>query len=183
VVWGLPFDRRSSDLGYLEVAPQWFASAVIAKGIVFYQTRQDLNSKSGTSAAAGTANAMSTTVAAAPSAADIFNGDSNGPSRVDTQYSVFSLIAIFYFVGLFVANLNLYAADAVTAGKAGWFPQIPPALLGLTSLAALTHVGNKAVQTQGLRVVSFSPNPVPVSSPVLLWRRRARPGGGARYSH
>jgi hypothetical protein len=144
-----------------------FASAIIAKGIVFYQTQQDPNSKSGTSAAAGTANAMSTTVADAPSATDIFNGDSNGPSLVDTQYSVFSLIAIFYFVGLFIANLNQYAAGVVTAGKADWFPQIPSALLGLTSLAALTYVGNKAVQTQGLRVVSFSPNPVPVSSPVL----------------
>jgi hypothetical protein len=55
----------------------------------------------------------------------------------------------------------------VTAGKADWLPQIPSALLGLTSLAALTYVGNKAVQTQGLRVVSFTPNPVPVSGPVL----------------
>jgi hypothetical protein len=76
MVWGLPFDRRSSDLGYLEVVPfragsYWdayllllggpFASAIIAKGIVFYQTQQDPNSKSGPSAAAGTANAMSTT--------------------------------------------------------------------------------------------------------------------------
>jgi hypothetical protein len=141
-----------------------FASAIIAKGIVFYQTQRDPNSKSGTSAAACTANAMSATVADAPSATHIFSGDNNGPSLVDTQYSVFSLIAIFSFVGLFIANLNQYAAGAVTAGKADWFPQIPSALLGLTSLA---YVGNKAVQTQGLRVVSFSPNPVPVSSPVL----------------
>ena len=47
-----------------------------------------------------------------------------------------------------------------------WLPQIPSALLGLTSLAALTYVGNKAVQTQGLRVVSFSPNPAPANSSV-----------------
>jgi hypothetical protein len=161
------FQTGSNWDSYLLLLGGPFASAVIAKGIVFYQTQQDPNSKSGTAAAAGTANAMSTTVADAPSATDIFNGDSNGPSLVDTQYSVFSLIAIFYFVGLFIANLNQYAAGAVTAGKADWFPQIPSALLGLTSLAALTYVGNKAVQTQGLRVASFSPNPVPVNSPVL----------------
>jgi hypothetical protein len=144
-----------------------FASAVIAKGIVSYQTQQDPNAKSGTLATAGTANTMSMTVADGPSATDIVNGDGNEPSLVDTQYSIFSLIAILYFVGLFVANLDKYAAGAVSASKAEWFPQIPSALLGLTSLAALTYVGNKAVQTQGPRVVSFSPNPAPASSPVL----------------
>jgi len=161
------FQTGSNWDAYLMLLGGPFASAIIAKGIVSYQTQQDPNSKSGTSAASGTANAMSATVAGAPSAADIFSGDSNAPSLVDTQYTIFSLIAIFYFVGLFVANLNQYAAGAVTAAKADWLPQIPSALLGLTSLAALTYVGNKAVQTQGLRVVSFTPNPVPVSSPVL----------------
>jgi hypothetical protein len=38
-----------------------FASAVFAKGIVSYRTRQDPDSKSATSAAAGTANAISLT--------------------------------------------------------------------------------------------------------------------------
>jgi hypothetical protein len=110
---------------------------------------------------------MSMTVTADPAAADIVSGDGNQPSLVDTQYSVFSLIAVFYFAGLFVANLDKYASGAVSASQAQWFPPIPSALLGLTSLAALTYVGSKAVQTQGLRVVSFSPNPAPASSPVL----------------
>lgn len=161
------FQTGSNWDAYLLLLGGPFASAVIAKGIVSYQTQQDPNSKSGTSATAGTANAMSVTVATGPSAADIVNGDGNEPSLVDTQYSIFSLIAIFYFAGLFVANLDKYAAGAVSASKVEWFPQIPSALLGLTSLAALTYVGNKAVQTQGLRVVSFSPNPAPASSPVL----------------
>jgi hypothetical protein len=143
-----------------------FASAVIAKGIVSYQTQQDPTSKSGTSATAGTANPMSTSVAGQPSATDIVNGDSGTPSLVDTQYSIFSLIAILYFVGRFIANLDKYAAGAAMASHAKFLPQIPSALLGLTSLAALTYVGNKAVQTQGLRVVSFTPNPTPVNSPV-----------------
>jgi hypothetical protein len=144
-----------------------FASAVLAKGIVSYQTQQDPASKSGTSATAGTANTMSTTsVAAQPSATDIVNGDSGAPSLVDTQYSIFSLIAILYFAGRFVANLDKYAAGKVAASHAHFLPQIPSALLGLTSLAALTYVGNKAVQTQGLRVTSFSPSPAPPNSPV-----------------
>jgi hypothetical protein len=161
------FQTGSNWDAYLLLLGGPYASAVIAKGIVSYQTQQDPNAKSGTSATAGTANAMSTTAAAAPSAADIVNGDGNEPSLIDTQYSVFSLIAVLYFVGLFVANLDKYAAGAVNAGNAEWFPQIPSALLGLTSLAALTYVGNKAVQTQGLRVASFSPNPAPAGSPVL----------------
>ena len=161
------FQTGSNWDAYLLLLGGPYASAVIAKGIVSYQTQLDPSAKSGTSAAAGTANAMSMTVAADPSAADIFSGDGNEPSLVDTQYSIFSLIAIFYFVGLFIANMDRYAAGAVSASQAEWFPQIPSALLGLTSLAALTYVGNKAVQTQGLRVVSFSPNPAPVSSPVL----------------
>jgi hypothetical protein len=161
------FQTGSNWDAYLLLLGGPYASAVIAKGIVSYQTQQDPSAKSGTAAAADTANAMSMTVAADPSAADIFNGDGSEPSLVDTQYSVFSLIAIFYFVGLFIANLDKYAAGAVSASQAEWFPQIPSALLGLTSLAALTYVGNKAVQTQGLRVVSFSPNPAPAGSPVL----------------
>jgi hypothetical protein len=161
------FQTGSNWDAYLLLLGGPFASAVIAKGIVSYQTQQDPNAKSGTLATAGTANTMSMTVADSPSAADIVNGDGNEPSLVDTQYSIFSLIAIFYFVGLFVANLDKYAAGAVSVSKAEWFPQIPSVLLGLTSLAALTYVGNKAVQTQGPRVVSFSPNPTPASSPVL----------------
>ena len=165
---GQAFRTGSNWDAYLLLLGGPFASAVIAKGIVSYQTQQDPTSKSGTSATAGTANTMSTTVTAAqPSATDIVNGDSGTPSLVDTQYSIFSLIAILYFAGLFIANLDKYAAGAVSADKAQWLPQIPSALLGLTSLAALTYVGNKAVQTQGLRVVSFSPNPVRVNSTVV----------------
>ena len=164
---GQAFQTGSNWDAYLLLLGGPFASAVIAKGIVSYQTQQDPNAKSGTLATSGSANTMSMTVAHGPSATDIVNGDGNEPSLVDTQYSIFSLIAILYFVGLFVTNLDKYAAGAVSASNAEWFPQIPSALLGLTSLAALTYVGNKAVQTQGPRVVSFSPNPVPANSPVL----------------
>jgi hypothetical protein len=160
------FHTGSNWDAYLLLLGGPFASAIIAKGIVSYQTQQDPSAKSGTSATSDTANTMSTSVEGQPSATDIVNGDSGSPSLVDTQYSIFSLIAILYFAGQFIANLDKYAAGTVTAAKSVWLPQIPSALLGLTSLAALTYVGNKAVQTQGLRVVSFSPNPTPPNSRV-----------------
>ena len=163
---GQAFHTGSDWDAYLLLLGGPFASAVISKGVVSYQVQQDPTSKSGTAAAAGTANPMSTTVAAQPSATDVLNGDSGTPSLVDTQYTIFSLIAILYFAGVFIANLDKYAAGAVSASNAVWLPQIPSALLGLTSLAALTYVGNKTVQTQGLRVVSFLPNPAPANSPV-----------------
>jgi hypothetical protein len=157
---GEAFQTGSDWDAYLLLLGGPFASAVIAKGIVSHQTQQDPTSKSGTPAASATANAMSATTQAAPSAADIVSGDSNGPSLVDVQYTIFSLVAILYFVGVFIANLDKFEAGTVNASSAPWLPQIPSALLGLTSLAALTYVGNKAVQNQGLSVV-FSPNPAP----------------------
>jgi hypothetical protein len=160
------FHTGSNWDAYLLLLGGPFASAVIAKGIVSHQTQQDPAAKSGTSAAADTANTMSTSTAKTPSATDIVNGDSGTPSLLDTQYSIFSLIAILYFAGRFIANLDKYASGAVSAANSVWLPQIPSALLGLTSLAALTYVGNKAVQTQGLRVVSFSPNPARPNSRV-----------------
>jgi hypothetical protein len=163
---GQAFQGGSSWDAYLLLLGGPFAAAVIAKGIVSYQTQNDPTAKSGTLATAGTANAMTAVTAVQPTATDILNGDSGAPSLVDTQYSIFSLIAVLYFAGLFIANLDKFAAGAVSAGNAQWLPSIPSALLGLTSLSAMTYVVNKAVQTQGLRIVSFSPNPAPPDTPV-----------------
>src|SRR6201996_9344817 len=74
------FQTGSNWDAYLLLLGGPYASAVIAKGIVSYQTQQDPNAKSGTLAAAGTANAMSMTVTADPAAADIVSGDGNQPS-------------------------------------------------------------------------------------------------------
>jgi hypothetical protein len=158
------FQTGSNWDAYLLLLGGPFASAIIAKGIVSYQTQQDPDSKSGTTAASSTANTMTTTVAGQPSVTDIVSGDSGAPSLVDTQYSIFSLIAILYFAGLFISNLDQYAVGKTNLE---WLPQIPSALIGLTSLAALTYVGNKAVQTQGLRVVSFSP-PSPTAGSTVV---------------
>ena len=119
------FQTGSNWDSYLLLLGGPFASAVIAKGIVSYQTQQDPTSKSGTSATAGTANTMRMSVEAQPSATDIVNGDSGSPSLVDTQYSIFSLIAILYFTGRFIANLDKYTAGAVTASHAKFLPRFP----------------------------------------------------------
>ena len=127
--------------------------------------------KSGTPAAAGTANAMSMSVAAQPFATDIVNGDSGTSPAWSTPSTRSSRLSSSSTSSACLSPISKkYAAGAVsagtTAGSAEWLPQIPSALLGLTSLAALTYVGNKAVQTQGLGVVSFSPNPASPSNPV-----------------
>ena len=77
------FHTGSNWDAYLLLLGGPFASAVIAKGIVSYQTQQDPTSKSGTPATSGTANTMSTSVAAQPSPTDIVNGDSGTPSLVE----------------------------------------------------------------------------------------------------
>ena len=48
------------------------------------------------------------------------------------------------------------------------FPDIPEALLGLTSLAAATYVGAKAVARGGLRLVDISPRSAAHGSTVTV---------------
>jgi hypothetical protein len=140
-----------------------YAAAVLAKGIVSAKTQDDPSNKSQLPTASGTANPASTTVDGAPSPKDVVAGDTGTLDLVDTQFSVFSLVAIFYFVGAFVASLIAFADGTGSVA----LPAIPSALLGLTSLAALTYTGNKAVQTQGVRVATFHPNPAAPGAPVV----------------
>jgi hypothetical protein len=120
-----------------------FASAVLAKGITVAQVSSDPTAKSVTLAAAPTASSAATQTGASPSAADLITDDSGTTSLPDTQYVVFSLVAIVYFVGSFLRNLVTFVYTPTATGVA--LPDIPSALLGLTSLAALTYVGHKAI--------------------------------------
>lgn len=134
-----------------------FAAAVLAKGITVRNLGVSADAKSSTDARSGTALPTAVKGSGTPSAADLLSNDTGDGDLVDTQYFVFSLVAIFYFVGALVQHLVMYAnSSAAFIG----LPDIPSALLGLTSLASLTYVGNKAVQNQGLRAVSMDPNPV-----------------------
>ena len=146
-----------------------FAAAVLAKGITVGRLSNDPSAKSSTSAASATALPTAQQVpdnGATP--IDIVANDAGETDLIDTQYSLFTLVAVVYFVGALVNNLVSYThLPAGAAGTVG-LPEIPSALLGLTSAAALTYVGNKAVQTSGLRVVDLTPNPVQAGAAVSV---------------
>lgn len=143
-----------------------FASAVLAKGIVASAVNKNPAAKSSTPSQSGTSVPSSTQANVAPAGSDVVSNDAGDTDLVDSQYVMFSLVAIVYFVGALVSAVVHFGAspDAVPIA----LPSLPSALLGLTSLAALTYVGNKAVSTQGLRVVKMLPNPVPANSVVTI---------------
>jgi hypothetical protein len=106
-----------------------FAAAVAAKGIVTAKVQKDPTSKTNTTGASETAG-------------DIIMNDHGDTDLVDTQYTLFTAVAIAYFVGtLVVTTIDYVHGSRADVG----LPEIPSALLGLTSLSALTYVGNKTV--------------------------------------
>lgn len=147
------FGPSSTWDGYFLLLGGPFASAVLAKGIVSSRVSQDPLAKTSLSSASETSQ-PAPIVAGTPSSKDVVAGDGGTVDLIDTQFALFTMIAVLYFVGAFAANVDKFA---VKREQVIGLPAIPSALLGLTSLAALTYVGNKAVQTQGLRGVTLSP--------------------------
>jgi hypothetical protein len=143
-----------------------FASAVLAKGIVLSAINKDPAAKSSTPSQSGTAVPSNTMTNKTPSGSDLVSNDAGDTDLVDSQYVIFSLVAVVYFVGALVSAIVRFGATPDAAPIV--LPSIPSALLGLTSLAALTYVGNKAVTAQGLRVVKMEPNPVVNGSKVTI---------------
>lgn len=146
--------------GYFLLLGGPFAAAVAAKGITATTTANDPNMKPST-ADVSAMTAVPASIGGTAKAADIVKNDDGTVSIADSQYWIFSLVAVLYFLGAFVGNV-------ITYGKAGradktatiGLPPIPAALLGLTSAAALAYVGNKAVSTQGTRFSSLAPQSV-----------------------
>jgi hypothetical protein len=119
-----------------------FAAAVASKGIVSAKVQKDPASKTNTDAASETAVATTTTTTADATAGDLIMNDNGDTDLVDTQYVLFTAVAVAYFVGTLVVT----TVDYLHGSRAGvGLPEIPSALLGLTSLSALTYVGNKTV--------------------------------------
>ena len=144
-----------------------FASAVIAKGVVVAQTNSNPGAKTVlTQTASETASEPENSLTGPASALDVVKNDAGETDLVDTQYVIFSLVAIVYFLGAYLQRLAGFAhqSDPSEIG----LPVIPSVLLGLTSLAALTYVGKKAVNDQGLRVATISPNPAPPDAEVTI---------------
>lgn len=159
-----------------------FASAVLAKGITAGKVATGEISKTPTVAAGKDAQTGLTTDSTTPKASDTVTNDNGEISMPDTQYVVFTLVAIAYFVGAFITNIVDYAQHSCSRGGTGAvealagtctpgigisLPAIPSALLGLTSLAALTYVGSKALEKGGVRVVSVTPA-IPLASQPLV---------------
>lgn len=123
-----------------------FAAAVLAKGITAGRVSDDQTTKSSTSDRSDSA-LPTTNVSRNATVADVVTDDSGSTDLVDVQYTIFSFVAIVYFIGAMAANAISYGRDPGHTNLIG-LPEIPAALLGLTSLAALTYVGNKAVANQ-----------------------------------
>ena len=84
------------------------------------------------------------------------SNDNGDPDLIDTQYTLFTIVAVLYFLGALINNIVQYS-NGPNAPTGITLPLIPSALLGLTSASALAYVGNKAVQKSGLRLVKFAP--------------------------
>ena len=143
-----------------------FAAGVLAKGITVAGLNKSPDKKSSTAAASATAVSTTHKTTDSAKASDVVTNDSGETDLVDSQYVIFSLVAIAYFLGALIQQAVSYANTASQKGIE--LPDIPSALLGLTSLAALTYVGNKTVQTSGLRTVEMKPNPVHVGKLVTV---------------
>lgn len=105
-----------------------FAAAVAAKAIVTTKVEQGTLTKTD-----GT-----------PEPSQAFGDDMGNADLVDTQYLLFNLVALAFFVVTFV----MQAEDGL--------PDIPDVLVALTGVAAATYVGNKAVLREAptlLRIV------------------------------
>jgi len=141
-----------------------FAAAVIAKGITSSRTGADSSAKTPTADAAPSVTTTNSTGAHA-TPKDVLQNDDGSVSLPDTQYTIFSLVAMLYFLVALIGNVVNYAAH--TSVTHIGLPAIPSALLGLTSLGALTYVGNKAVTSaQGVRIATMTPNPAAANTEV-----------------
>lgn len=150
-----------------------FASAVLAKGITAGKVSAGAIAKTPTDEAAATVQTTAAPAPGEPKAADLVSNDSGEISVPDTQYVIFTLVAIAYFVGALGVQVVDYAKGAATQIT---LPVIPSALLGLTSLAALTYVGSKAVERDGVWMVTVGPDDPKVSGDLTVTLVNVRAG-------
>lgn len=73
----------------------------------------------------------------------LFQDDSGNTDLVDSQYLMFNLIVLGYFL--------------IDLARTSVLPEIPTVLLGLTSAAAVTYTANKAIERNAPIVTAVSP--------------------------
>jgi len=120
---------------YLIVLGGPFAAAVLAKGIVTYQVSNGTLTKTTVTPDSATIN-------------QVLQNDANQTSLVDSQYFLFNLVAIVYFL--------------VQIARKPVLPTMPAVLLAVTSGAAALYVGNKAVSSNKPVISSVVPRTVRV---------------------
>jgi hypothetical protein len=123
-----------------------FAAAILAKGIV--------SNKAATGQIAKTEGT--------PEPKQIFSSDDGSTDLVDTQYVVFNLVALVYFIGAFIDE----ASDGL--------PQLPEVLVALTGVAAAAYVSNKVVLNQTPTLSSLLPGKGAQGSQVTIYGRWLR---------
>ena len=139
---------------YLVLLGGPFAAAVGAKLVVTARTPQNLQ------------KSVSTTK---PSLFDIISDDDSNLDLVDTQYTLFNLVALAAVLVLFIRRPG--------AGV----PDVPSFLAVLTGAGAGTYLVNKAVQTNTPTITSIQPTSAAVGDPVIIsGANLLSPGGDAR---
>lgn len=123
-----------------------FAAAVAAKAIVSARVEDGTLNRSEGEEDADIRTRLSEAV----------SDDKGNVDLVDTQYLLFNLLLLGYFLALFIADPR----DGL--------PELPDVLVALTGLGALTYVTNKAVQRAKPSLSSVSPNEVAPGAKVTL---------------
>jgi hypothetical protein len=113
-----------------------FASFVLSKFITAAKVDQgDLDK---TTASTSTLNPVQ-------GVGEVLSKDSGQADLGDTQYVIFNLVVLIYFIGSFAANLSK------------GLPTLPAILVGLTSVSAATYVTKKAAEKAQPSVTSVVP--------------------------
>jgi hypothetical protein len=95
--------------------------------------------------------------AADPSIGQAVTDDAGNADLIDSQYLLFNIIALIYFLGAFFQE--------PTEG----FPDIPTLLFALTSAAAASYVANKAVVNAAPAITGVSPQTAKRGEPVTVF--------------
>lgn len=124
-----------------------FSAGVLAKGIVTYKVREGTLQKSEPQAA---------------SVQQLAQGDNGEPDLVDSQYLLFNVIAMAYYVA------NVFSD--------GSMPVIPGFLLAITSGTAALYVANKAAARNAPTITSISPAAVSPGKELTIYGTNFDPG-------
>jgi hypothetical protein len=146
--------ETQKDLGlqeeYLILLGGPFAAAVLSKAITTQKVEAGTLPKSEAVAPAGSVG---------EGLREIISDDTGDTDLVDTQYFLFNLLGLGYFLGTFSFNLDQ------------GFPELPDLLVGLTSVSAAAYVAKKATERGAPSLTSVFPRKARVGDFVDVWGR------------